>query len=125
MKKQSATTVLFILAFVFSCFQVQADEINKSLLGEWIYEVSEAPYGYDKGSLIFSEKDGQTACVIKLEAGELEVSNLKVEKEKISFTTNVDGSEVNVELIMENEILTGKVDSPEGPKTLTAVKKKE
>lgn len=125
MKKQSATLVLFILTSVFFSFQLQAEEVNKSLLGEWIYEVSEAPYGYDKGSLIFSEKDGQTVCVIKLEAGELAVSNLKVEMEKITFTVYVDGNPVNVELVMENDKLTGNVDSPEGLKSMTAAKKIE
>jgi len=103
--------------------ETRAEVKNKQLLGEWLYEVSEAPYGYEKGSLIFTEKDGQLVCVIKLEAGELAVSNLKVEKEKITFTTMVDGNPISVELNREKNKLTGKVDSPEGPKILKAIKK--
>ena len=87
--------------------------------------VSEAPYGYDKGSLIFSEKEGKIICVIKLEAGEMEASNLKVEKDKITFLTYVDGSPINVELTRDKDKLSGTVDSPEGPKTLTAEKKQK
>jgi hypothetical protein len=48
---------------------------------------------------------------------------LKIENKKITFTTYVDGSTINVELIREKDKLSGKVDSPEGPKTLTAEKK--
>lgn len=125
MKKQPATLFLFILALVFSSFQLQAIEKDTTLIGEWLYEVSEAPYGYDKGSLIFSEKDGLTVCIVKLEAGELEVNDLKVKTDTITFTAFVDGNPVNIELIKKDDQLTGKVDSPEGPKVITAVKKKE
>jgi len=103
--------------------QLQAEIKNKTLLGEWVYEVSDAPYGYEKGSLIFAEKDGETTCVVKLEAGELAVSDLKIEDNKITFTTSVDGNPINVALTKEKDKLTGLVDSPEGPKKISAVKK--
>jgi len=93
------------------------------IIGEWLYEVSEAPYGYEKGSLIFSETNGQINCLIKLEAGELPINDLKIEKDSVIFTTMVDGSNIKVALKQEKDKLVGKVDSPEGPKTLTALKK--
>lgn len=123
MKKITGFIFLFSLILLASGNQLRAEVKNKSLLGEWLYEVSEAPYGYEKGSLIFSEKDGQTVCVVKLEAGELTTSDLKIEDNKISFVTTVDGNPINVVLALEEGKLTGKVDSPEGPKTITATKK--
>lgn len=123
MKKVLVSFVFFALVVLFSGSMVQADTKSKPILGEWLYEVSDAPYGYEKGSLIFSEKDGKTICVVKIEAGELAASNLKIEKDIVSFTTVVEGSSVNVELKLEKNKLSGKVDSPEGPKTITAVKK--
>lgn len=123
MKNLLWSFMLLLAITTISGTQLQADEKNKPLLGEWVYEVSDAPYGYEKGSLIFSEKKGQTTCIIKLEAGELAASNLKVEKNKITFTTTVEGNSINVELTREKNKLTGKVDSPEGPKTLSATKK--
>ncbi len=122
MKKQMIR-VFFSTVFLFFTFLLIAETKNEPLIGEWTYEVSDAPYGYEKGSLIFSEKDGKTVCVIKLEAGELEVIDLKIDKEKITFSTTVDGNVINVDLTLDKDKLTGKVDSPEGPKTLTAVKK--
>jgi hypothetical protein len=123
MKKLFLVMMLFVSVSAFSSVNFLADIKDKSIIGEWIFEVSDAPYGYEKGSLIFSEKDDQTVCTIKLEAGELAVSNLKIEKDKVTFTTYVDGNPINAELILENNKLTGKVDSPEGPKNMTATKK--
>jgi hypothetical protein len=123
MKKLIGSLLLLSLILMVSSAQLQAEVKNKSLLGEWVYEVSDAPYGYEKGSLIFTEKDGETICVVKLEAGELAVSDLKIEDDKITFTTSVEGSSINVELTRDKNKLTGKVDSPEGPKTMIAVKK--
>jgi len=123
MKKLTGFFLLFSLILMVSSTQVRAEVKNKSLLGEWVYEVSDAPYGYEKGSLIFAEKDGQMTCMIKLEAGELATSELKIEADKISFVTSVDGNPINVALVKEKNKLTGLVDSPEGPKKITALKK--
>lgn len=122
--KNHLYSFMFLLAIsVFSVSQLQAEVKNKPLIGEWIYEVSDAPYGYEKGSLIFSEKSGQTVCVIKVEAGELVASDLKVVKKNISFTTMVEGNSINIALTRKKNKLTGKVDTPEGPKTIIAIKK--
>ena len=125
MKNHLKPFLLLLAVTLFLSIQLQAVEKNKSLLGEWVYEVSDAPYGYEKGSLIFSEKDGQTICTIKLEAGELEVSNLKFGKDSVTFTTYVDGSPINVKLARADDKLTGNVDSSEGPKAITAIKKED
>ncbi len=123
MKKVLGIFVMFSMVMMFSATQVRAEAKNKQLLGEWVYEVSDAPYGYEKGSLIFAEKDGKTVLTIKLEAGELPAENLKIEGSKISFSALVEGSTVNIELTREKDKLVGKADSPEGPKTITAKKK--
>lgn len=123
MKKNFLSFILLAVVMLFSASILQAETKSKPILGEWLYEVSDAPYGYEKGSLIFSEKEGKTVCVVKVEAGELVASNLKIVKDIISFTTVVEGNPVNVELKLEKNKLSGKADSPEGPKTITAVRK--
>jgi len=123
MKKLTGLVLFLTLIFLFSATQLRAEVKNKSILGEWYYEVSDAPMGYEKGSLIFSEKEGKTVCIVRLEAGELAVDDLKIENNKITFTTVVEGSPVSVELTHEKGKLTGKVDSPEGLKAITASKK--
>jgi hypothetical protein len=115
---------VFLISF-FLVSPIQAKVDNKELLGEWLYQVTEAPYGYEKGSLIFSEKDGKTTGIVKLEAGELQISELKIVKDSVSFVTYVDGSPINVKLKLAEKKLAGTVDSPEGPKAIVAEKKKE
>jgi len=123
MKKVLGIFIMFSMVLMFSASQVKAEVKNKQLLGEWVYEVSDAPYGYEKGSLIFAEKDGQTVLTIKLEAGEMPADSLKIEGNKISFSAQIQGSTINIELTHEKDQLTGKADSPEGPKTIIAKKK--
>lgn len=121
------TTLVFILLLysmvVFSTSQAEAKNKKSPLIGEWVYEVSEAPDAYKTGTIVFSEKEGEMICAIKLEAGELLTTNLKVEDDKVSFVSYVEGSPVNVVLTLDKDKLTGTVDSPEGPKNITAVKK--
>jgi len=122
--KNHLLTLMFLFSIsLFTFSDLQAEVKNKSLIGEWLYTVSDAPYGYEKGSLIFSEKSGQTVCVIKVEAGELEASNLKIVKKNISFTTEVEGNSINIALTRKKNKLTGSAQTPEGPKTLIAIKK--
>lgn len=123
MKTPLLLTLLVCSLLVVNTFQARAKDNQNPLIGEWIYEVSDAPEEYKTGTLIFSEKDGEIVCAIKLEAGELPASNLKVENDKITFVSYVQGSPVNVVLTLDKDKLTGTVDSPEGPKEITAVRK--
>ena len=76
--KKFVWILLLFTGFNFGGSQnLQSEVKSKQLLGEWLYQVSDAPYGYEKGILIFSEKDGQTVCTVKLEAGELAVNDLE------------------------------------------------
>ena len=122
--KNHLLSMMFLLSIsLFSFSDLKAEVKNKSLMGEWLYTVSDAPYGYEKGSLIFSEKGGKTVCVIKVQAGELEATNLKIIKKNITFTTQVEGNSINIELTRKKKMLTGNVQTPEGPKAFNAKKK--
>lgn len=123
MKKLLWSFLLLSAILTLSGTQLRAETKNKQLLGEWVYEVTDVPYGYEKGSLIFSEKEGKTVCVVKLEAGELTTNDLKIDGDTITFSALVEGSTVKVELTREMNKLVGKVDSQVGLKTVTAVKK--
>lgn len=123
MKAPLLLILLFCSVLIFNTSQATAKDNKNPLIGEWIYEVSDAPAEYKTGTLVFSEKDGEIVCAIKLEAGELPASNLKIENDKITFISYVEGSPVSVELTLDKDKLTGTVESPEGPKEITAIKK--
>jgi hypothetical protein len=123
MKTKLTIILLFCSLLVINTLHAEAKNKKSPLIGEWVYEVSDAPDAYKNGTLVFSEKEGVMVCAIKLEAGELPASNLKVDNNKITFISYVEGSPVSVELTLNKDKLTGTVESPEGPKGITAVKK--
>jgi hypothetical protein len=96
---------------------------NNPFLGEWLYEIPEAGPGYDKGSLIFSDNEGTITCVVKLEGGEITISDLKLEGDTVSFSTAVESNSYQINLKLENEKLSGTVDTGQGTVQMTAIKK--
>jgi hypothetical protein len=96
---------------------------NKTVVGEWKYEVPTAPYGYEKGVVVITEKDGELAGEVKLDGG------YKLELKKVTFTDNtlkfglyVDYEYVSVTSTIEDKKMSGLVSSSEGTMKLTAEK---
>lgn len=98
------------------------DDIKKNFLGDWNYELNEAPYGYEKGIISFIEKDSNLTCLVKLEAGTIPADSIRIEAEKIIIIVTVDNNPIKVVLSLKDNKLVGKVDTPEGQKDLTAKK---
>ncbi|MCK5730992.1 MAG: hypothetical protein KAH68_07955 [Draconibacterium sp.] len=96
---------------------------NKEIVGEWKYEVPSAPYGYEKGSLIISEKEGALAGVIKFEDG------YKIELKKITYAEGVfkcglyiDYEYISIKAKVDGKNMKGAVATPEGDMPITAAK---
>ncbi|NOR76802.1 MAG: hypothetical protein GQ525_16790 [Draconibacterium sp.] len=96
---------------------------NKEIVGEWKYEAPSAPYGYEKGSLIISEKEGALAGVVKFEDG------YKIELKKITYAEGVfkcglyvDYEYVSIKTKVEGKNMKGAVTTPEGDMPITATK---
>lgn len=56
---------------------------TSDLIGSWKYEVAGAPTGYDKGTLVFAEKDGKLAGEVKFADG------YKIDLKDVSFESGV------------------------------------
>lgn len=122
MKKALFSTTILIVLFFSSFSRNNPDELQKLLIGNWNYELSEAPYGYEKGIISFLEKNEKLTCLVKLEAGTLAADSLKIEDEKIILFVTIDNNSIKVILKLVDNKLTGTVDTPEGEKKLTANK---
>lgn len=59
----------FIAVFVAISTNAGIDQDYKGLVGEWKFEVSSAPYGYEKGMLYFFEKDNKLEGKVKFGEG--------------------------------------------------------
>ena len=118
---------LLIFAFLVAIFASNVNAAvgmaNKEVIGEWKYEVPSAPYGYEKGVLILSEKEGKLAGVVKFEDGyKIELKNITFAEGVFKCGLYVDYEYVSIKAKVEGKKLTGAVDTPEGEMKITATK---
>ena len=121
MKKVVILTLL--VAMFAGVVNAAVSQGNKEIVGEWKYEAPSAPYGYEKGSLIISEKEGVLAGVVKFEDG------YKIELKKITYAEGVfkcglyvDYEYVSIKAKIDGKNMKGAVATPEGDMPITATK---
>lgn len=104
-------------------FTAAATPANKSVLGEWKFESPHAPYGYEKGSIIISEKEGVLAGEIKFADGtKVELKDVKFEKEVLKFGINVEYNYIPIKATIEGNKMKGTANTPEGDLPFGATK---
>ena len=115
----------FLLAIVAGTVNATVATGNADVVGEWKYEAPAAPYGYEKGSLIISEKEGKLVGQVKFEDG------YKIELKKITFVDGVlkcglyvDYEYVSIKAKVDGKNMKGAVDTPEGEMPISAKKVK-
>jgi hypothetical protein len=118
---------LLILAFFMAAaiLNVKASgAANKDVVGSWKYEVAGAPYGYEKGTLVFAEKEGKLVGEVKFADGyKIEMKEVKVEENGfVKCGLYVDYNYINVNLKIEGVKMTGSVNTPDGEMKLKAEK---
>ncbi|HPF52609.1 MAG TPA: hypothetical protein PK335_13590 [Draconibacterium sp.] len=124
MKKLILLTLM--LALVAGSFNASAKVRKKDVIGEWKYEAPTAPYGFEKGTLAISDKDGELAGnLILLDGSSMKLESVKLEKDMLSFAINVQGAYVMGSLKVDGDIMSGVVNSPDGDLKLTAQKTKK
>lgn len=124
MKKLMILTFLF--AIVLGSANAAVSQASKDLVGSWKYEVPSAPYGYEKGTLVFSEKDGKLVGEVKFADGyKIDMKDVKLEEGGVvKCGLYVDYEYVSVKAKIEGTKMTGTVNTPEGEMKLTAEKQK-
>ena len=120
---------LMILAFLFviviSSANATVSQASKDLIGNWKYEVPSAPYGYEKGTLVFTEKEGKLVGEVKFADGyKIDMKNVTFENGELKCGLYVDYEYVSVKAKIEGNKMTGAANTPEGEMKLTAEKLK-
>ncbi len=120
---------LLIFAFLVAVFagnvNAAVSQSNKEIIGEWKYEAPAAPYGYEKGVLAISEKDGKLVGQVKFEDGyKIELKNVTYAKGVFKCGLYVDYEYVSVKAKIDGKKMKGTVDTPEGEMPITATKVK-
>jgi hypothetical protein len=119
--------VLLIIAVLGPYVLYAAAPAEKSeIIGEWKYESQHAPYGYEKGSIIISEKEGKLAGEVKFADGyKLPLKDVTYEDGELKCKFTVDYNEIAIKGTIEEDKMKGTADTPEGALPFTAKKAKE
>ena len=118
---------LLILAFFMAVTILNTEAsvtANKDVVGSWKYEVAGAPYGYEKGTLVFAEKEGKLVGEVKFADGyKIEMKEVKIEEGGIvKCGLYVDYEYISVKVKLEGTKMTGSVNTPDGELKLKADK---
>jgi hypothetical protein len=121
---------VFLLMFVATLFSgsIQAAVIqsNEEIIGEWKFESQQAPYGYEKGSIVISEKEGKLAGEVKFADGyKLPLRDVTYADGELKCKFTVDYNEIAIKGTTEGNKMKGTADTPEGALSFTAEKAKE
>ena len=120
MKKLLILTLL--VAFAATLNAVPKSSKN-DLLGKWKYEVSSAPYGYEKGTLVFNEKKGELAGEVQFNDGSKdELIKVTFEEGLLKCGVYVENNYIGIEAKIEDKKMVGTVASPDGKIDLKAEK---
>jgi hypothetical protein len=120
---------LMILAFVFTLVLGSANAAtsqgNNDVVGNWKYEVPSAPYGYEKGTLAFTEKEGKLVGEVKFADGyKIVMKDVTYEAGVLKCGLFVDYEYISVKAKIEGTKMTGTANTPDGEMKLTAEKQK-
>lgn len=118
--------ILSLLVAMFAgAVSASVSQGDKEIIGEWKYEVPAAPYGYEKGVLILSEKEGKLAGQVKFEDGyKIELKNITYAEGVFKCGLYVDYEYVSIKAKVEGKNMKGAVSTPEGDMPITATKAK-
>jgi len=82
--------------------------------GSWDYTVQDVPVEYSSGVLHISKKKKVYTVKLELPGGDLPADNIRVDKNKLTFSVDIEGSIVDVALIMDGDSFKGESNTPDG-----------
>ena len=116
-------TAIVILLFLTS-YSLPDDIIKtKKLIGTWEYSVPEAPYQYQKGEIIFEEKEGVLTGYFLIEGFKAQLRNLNSQKSKVTCEAYIQGMTVSFDLTFKKKSFLGTASYSEGILDISGHKK--
>jgi hypothetical protein len=123
LKFLSMRKLLFVIVLAIISGYASANEFAK-LLGTWNYKVEYAPQGYEKGQMVFMEKEGKVVGEVKIQGYSIPVKNLQVTEGQFKFGVTIENENIPVLFKVDGDKLTGNANSPDGNLPISAVRAK-
>lgn len=106
------------LVLLFGMFTVATGNpaSDGSPLGTWAFNVNQAPWEYNKGTITFEEdEDGELTGYILFHTGQqIPILSISIEDSEMTFDVSVDGYDVRSIVNVGSDELTGHVVTMEG-----------
>ena len=113
---------LIVLFSAVSLFSLTAQN-NKKAVGVWKYEVSQAPYGYDKGTLEVKELKNVFSGEVKFNSGNsVTLQKVSMSNDTLRANVYVDSESVDIVAKINNTKMEGTVNTSMGKMSLKAEK---
>ena len=114
-----ALVVLFSMTFVFN---LTAQNKNKAV-GVWKYEVAQAPYGYEKGTLEIKELKNELMGEVKFNSGNsVKLQKMTMSNDTLRAKVLVESESVDVVAKLSQTKMEGSVNTSMGKMSLKADK---
>ena len=123
--KRNLMWTLLSLTLIFSLAAFTPAETGTDPVGTWTFTAPDAPYDYQKGDLVISkDKQEYKVKVVFNEYYKMDATNVKFEKEELSFRVYVDTETVYIKCTFnEKGEMTGKAMTSMGDLPLKAKRK--
>ncbi len=124
--KQTMTTLglLLLVALISNFTKTNSTTTNsKKIIGTWEYTVPNAPYEYQEGELTIEEVDGELSGYTMVGDYKTDVEDLVIEDKNVTFTINIEDTEVSFDLDFDKNSFKGTVTYVEGTLTISGTKK--
>ena len=122
MKRIIHTIVILLSAASFFSLNAQ-NKKTISAVGKWKYEVTQAPYGYDKGLFEIKEtKDSLTGEITFTSGQKAKLQKMTMRNDTLWANVYAGGENVKLETKVDKSTIIGSVDTSMGVMSLKADK---
>lgn len=101
---------------IFSAFNTVSEKVENPLLGSWVFNITQAPWEYSKGKLVFetNEENVMTGKIVFDSGFELRIGKITREEDKVTMETFVQGYPVRTIVTHKENTLSGHTETPDG-----------
>ena len=116
----SSLMLTFVLVSAFS--NIESSKKHRKLVGTWSYEALDAPYQYQKGEIVFVNKDGELSGYMKVNEYKIDIEEIVAIKKNVTFKVNVEGEVVTFNLNYKKKTMEGTATYSSGSHDITGKK---
>ncbi|MDP4206967.1 MAG: hypothetical protein Q8859_13345 [Bacteroidota bacterium] len=110
---------LMLIGLTAIC-QVKNENKDNTLIGKWIFEVSTAPTNFQKGEIVFNNKEGLKGAFMFSDGQIRESQSVDFKNDTLTMNAIVVNEQVCIVMVLKDGKLKGTVNSPEGEMPIVA-----